>query len=55
MSNTIITTVRIDKSLPNKIQLANINYEAKSGKKRHMYEFITEAIEAKLKAEGIKP
>lgn len=55
MSNTIITTVRIDKSLPNKIQLANIKYEAKTGNKRHMYEFITEAIEAKLKSEGIKP
>lgn len=52
--NFFITSIKMDKTLPNKIQLANVFHEQKKGSKRTVYEFINEAIEAKLKQEGIK-
>jgi hypothetical protein len=52
--NFFITSIKMDKSLPNKIQLANVYYEQKKGSKRTVYEFINEAIAAKLKEEGIR-
>jgi hypothetical protein len=53
MSDLVVTTVKIDKKLPNKIQLANIRHEEKTGNKRHVYEFISQAIEEKLKREKV--
>ena len=51
MSNLIVTSIKVDKSIPNRIQLANINFETKTGQKRHVYEFISEAIMEKLAKE----
>ena len=52
--NLIVTSIKIDKRLPNKIQLANIYFEEKNGTKRTSYQFISEAISEKLKKEGVK-
>jgi hypothetical protein len=52
--NLIVTSIKIDKRLPNKVQLANIYFEQKNGIKRTSYQFISEAIIEKLKKEGIK-
>lgn len=52
--NLIVTSIKIDKRLPNKIQLANIYFEDKNGIKRTSYQFISEAIIEKLKKEGVR-
>lgn len=53
IENKVVTTIKVAKSIPNRIQLANINFEEKTGKKRTVYTFIEEAIHAKLKEEGL--
>lgn len=53
IENKIVTSIKINKKYPNLIQLANIHFEEKTGKKRTAYSFIEEAIASKLRKEGI--
>lgn len=49
-----ITSIKIDSRLPNRIQEANIKHERKTGTKRTMYEFYSQAVKDLLKKEGIR-
>ena len=54
INKSVVTSIRVSKDLPNRIQLANIIYEQKTGKKRTVYEFYCEAVTQLLKKENVK-